>query len=470
MKIAGIYLLVGALWILFSDMVVERIAPNPSALTTISIYKGWGFIIVTALLLYWLIQRHTAELREDDERLHLITDAIPALISYLDSNRIYRFSNRAFEDWFGSRADGKNMDEFLGQAVYQTVAGYVDEVMRGKRVHYQAEIPYSNGARFVDATYIPDRGSNGIVKGYFSLVQDITERRQEEAEVRRWADAFEHCAHGIAIGDPDTNRIVVCNSAFAALHKARNEDIVGSSMLSLYAPTDHALVRESVIRSDQIGHAQLEANMIRRDGSNFPVQVDLVSVRGDDGDPLYRVATIQEISQRKKDEQEIAYQANVLAQVNDAVIASDENFIIKSWNAAAERTYGWETQEVLGQSSEKILQTEVPGNTRKEAIQHIVEAGEYFAEVTQVRKDGSHVDVEAHTVSMRDEAGRVTGYISVNREISERKRAESAALESEARYQRVLDSMMEGCQIIDFEWRYVYINEVAAEQGKCKRD
>ena len=80
----------------------------------------------------------------------------------------------------------------------------------------------------MDATYIPDTGSNGIVKGYFSLVQDITERRQEEAEVRRWADAFEHCAHGIAIGDPDTNRIVVCNSAFAALHKARNEDIVGS--------------------------------------------------------------------------------------------------------------------------------------------------------------------------------------------------------------------------------------------------
>src|SRR6185369_12361875 len=122
MKIAGIYLLVGALWILFSDMVVERIAPNPSALTTISIYKGWGFIIVTALLLYWLIQRHTAELREDDERLHLITDGIPALISYMDTNRIYRFSNRAFEDWFGSRADGKKMDEFLGPAVYQTIA------------------------------------------------------------------------------------------------------------------------------------------------------------------------------------------------------------------------------------------------------------------------------------------------------------------------------------------------------------
>ena len=86
--------------------------------------------------------------------------------------------------------------------------------------------------------------------------------------------------------------------------------------------------------------------------------------------------------------------------------------------------YGWKLQEVAGQPAEKILQTEFSGNTREDAIQHIVKVGEYFAEVTQVRKDGSHVDVEAHTVSMRDEAGRVTGYISVNREITERKRAE----------------------------------------------
>ncbi len=276
----------------------------------------------------------------------------------------------------------------------------------------------------MDATYIPDRGANGVIKGYFALVQDITERRQAEEEMRRWADAFEHCAHGIAIGDPTTNRIVVCNSAFAALHKSRSEDVVGSSILSLYAPDDHALIRASVTRSDQIGHVQYEAHMIRRDGSTFPVQVDLVSVRGDNGELLYRVATTQDISERKKAEQEIAYQANILAQVNDAVIASDENFMIKSWNAAAERTYGWKAEEVVGQLAEKILQTEFSGNTREEVIRQIKQTGEYFAEVTQARRDGTRVDVEAHTVSMHDESGRVTGFISVNRDITQRKRTE----------------------------------------------
>jgi PAS domain S-box-containing protein len=467
MQIAGIYLLIGTLWILFSDMIAERVAPDPASLTTISIYKGWGYIIVTAILLYWLVQRHTAELRENEKKLRLVTDAIPALISYTDADRIYRFTNRAYEDWFGSRADGQRLDEFLGEAAYQTISRYVDKALHGQMVHYQADVPFSDGrARFVDAIYVPDIATNGVVKGYFALVQDFTERRQAEEEIRLWADAFENCAHGIAIGDPTTNRIIACNSAFAALYKSRAETIVGSSILSLYASSDHGLVRESVIRSDQIGHARFEANMIRRDGSTFPIEVDLVSVRGDDGDMLYRVATTQEISERKKAEREIAYQANILAQVNDAVLASDENFIIKSWNAAAERMYGWKADEVVGQTAENILQTEFSDSTREGAVQQIKGSGEFFAEVTQVHKDGTRFDVEAHTVSMRDEAGRVTGFISVNRDITERKRAESAALESEARYHRVLDSMMEGCQIIDFDWRYAYINERAAEQGK----
>jgi PAS domain S-box-containing protein len=468
LKISGIYLLIGTLWILFSDKAAERIALDQSMLTMISIYKGWGFILVTAIMLYWLIQRHTAELSEGGEKLRLVTDAMPALISYVDADRRYQFSNQAYEEWFGYKADGKKINEVLGSAAYQTVSGYVDAALQGRTVHYQTEIPYQDGgARFVDATYVPDKGENGRVKGFFALVQDITERRQEEEKVRQWADAFEHCAHGIAIGNPATNRIVVCNSAFAALHKSRIEEIVGSSILRLYESSDHDLVRHSVTRADQLGHVQFEANMIRRDGSTFPVQMDVVSVRGDEEEGiLYRVATAQDISERKKNEKEIAHQAGILARVNDAVIATDENFIIRSWNAAAERIYGWEAEEVTGTRAEKVLQTRFSNITREEAIRRVTETGEFSEEVTQARKDGTRFDVNARTVTVRSADGDITGFISVNREITDRKRAESAALESEARYHRVLDAMMEGCQIIDFDWRYFYVNKVAADQGR----
>ena len=175
LRIAAIYLLIGILWILFSDRALEQIALDPSTLITISIYKGWGFMIVTAVLLYWLIQRHTAELGEKESRLRLITDAMPALISYVDSDRRYRFNNQAYEEWFGHRAEGKSVEEVLGRPAYLKIARYVDEALSGRLVTYQAEIPYNEkGSRFIEATYVPDRAENGRVKGFFALIQDIT--------------------------------------------------------------------------------------------------------------------------------------------------------------------------------------------------------------------------------------------------------------------------------------------------------
>lgn len=467
LKIAGIYLLVGVLWILFSDKLAEKIALNQSMLTTISIYKGWGFVLVTALMLYWLIQRHSARLHTSEERLRTLTNALPALISYVDKDRRYHFNNRAYQEWFGHRVDGREMVEVVGADAYKKLSPYIDRVLRGETVTYESELTLKQaGTRFVSATYVPDREPNGEVRGFYALVQDITERKEEEAERRQWADAFEHCAHGIAIGDPASHRIVVCNSAFARLHKARVEDVVGSAILSLYAPSDHEHIRRNITRSDQIGHAQYEATMIRRDKSTFPVQMDLVSVRGDDGDLLYRVATVQDISRRKDAEKEAVYQASILEHVNDAVIALDKDLVITSWNAAAELMYGWMAAEVLGKKGEHILRTEFFKKTRAEVIEVLRESGEFSAEVTQVRKDGTRFPVETRTVSMYDESRNTTGFVSVNRDITSRKQAEADILESELRYHRILDSMMEGCQIIDFNWRYVYVNDVVAQQGQ----
>ena len=132
LKIAGLYLFIGGLWILFSDQLAARITSDPVLLTRISLYKGWGFILVTAFLLYWLIREHTNALRGGEEQLRIITDALPALISYVDADRRYRFRNRAYEEWFGQEVQGKYLEEVLGKAAYQTISGYVERHSKGK--------------------------------------------------------------------------------------------------------------------------------------------------------------------------------------------------------------------------------------------------------------------------------------------------------------------------------------------------
>src|SRR5512145_10929 len=93
LQIAAAYLLIGGLWILFSDQIAARIARSEQMLAIISLYKGWAYVLITALLLYLLIQRHTANLRASEVQLHRILDSLPALISYVDRERRYQFTN-----------------------------------------------------------------------------------------------------------------------------------------------------------------------------------------------------------------------------------------------------------------------------------------------------------------------------------------------------------------------------------------
>src|SRR5688500_15024058 len=92
-QIAALYLLLGGLWILLSDQIAARVALNEAMLATISLYTGWGYVLVTALLLYWLIRRHSAALRTSEEQLKRVLDALPALISYVGPDRCYQFTN-----------------------------------------------------------------------------------------------------------------------------------------------------------------------------------------------------------------------------------------------------------------------------------------------------------------------------------------------------------------------------------------
>ena len=106
MEIAGIYLFLGGAWILLSDQVAAKIAVSEEMLATISLYKGWGFILVTAFLLYWMVRRLTSALQASEQQLHRVIDAVPAFISYVDADLRYRFTNKSYEEWFDERTDG----------------------------------------------------------------------------------------------------------------------------------------------------------------------------------------------------------------------------------------------------------------------------------------------------------------------------------------------------------------------------
>ncbi|CAD6873862.1 Multidomain signal transduction protein including CheB-like methylesterase, CheR-like methyltransferase and BaeS-like histidine kinase [Methylomonas fluvii] len=137
-------------------------------------------------------------------------------------------------------------------------------------------------------------------------VQDITEAKLTAAEKQRWIDAFRYCGHGIAIGNPETGRLVTCNPAFAEMLGYDNADqFEGQLILSLYAPEHVEFARRRLHEADQFGKIRYESVYRRKDGSEFDVAVDLVSVKNAEQKVMYRAATVQDISVRKKQEMEL---------------------------------------------------------------------------------------------------------------------------------------------------------------------
>ena len=130
------------------------------------------------------LQKSEAALREREQELRLITDALPALISYVDANGYYQFVNRTYEVWFNCSRDeilGKSVRELLGEAAYRIAEPYSNQAQAGQITTYEAEIPYPFGKKYVSTTFIPDFSPNAQVKGYYGLVTDISDRKRAEA-------------------------------------------------------------------------------------------------------------------------------------------------------------------------------------------------------------------------------------------------------------------------------------------------
>lgn len=131
-------------------------------------------------------------------------------------------------------------------------------------------------------------------------------------------------------------------------------------------------------------------------------------------------------------------QANILQNVSDAVIVTDLDFNIQSWNKSAEQMYGWRECEVIGRSAVDLLRPKyrVPGG-RSAVLLQFAEAGVWTGEAMHFRRDDQMVDVFTSVTLLRDAAGKPTGAVAINRDISPLKQAEQHQLNMALERERI---------------------------------
>ncbi|MBP6673024.1 MAG: PAS domain S-box protein, partial [Bacteroidetes bacterium] len=172
-----------------------------------------------------------------------------------------------------------------------------------------------------------------------------------------------------------------------------------------------------------------------------------ISRRDEQGNPLTISGIVIDITERKRAEEQVRYQSKLLAQVNDAVIATDDKYYITYWNECAERMYGWKAEEVIGKLSTAVLHPELDRISREQAIKELTLNGKVTTSGTQAQKNGARVDFEASTIAVLDENKQIIGYVSINRDMSDRKQTEQALHDSENRYRLLFNSNIDGISI-----------------------
>ncbi len=151
-------------------------------------------------------------------------------------------------------------------------------------------------------------------------------------------------------------------------------------------------------------------------------------------------------------------------------IGSDES--VADINGKASEILGYSRLEVKGKN---WFDTFVPEAEREGArrLFHDMLTGSLrhmHSEYSLVTRQGEERTYNFHNILVSDEKGKTLGVISSGDDVTERKRKEKASKAVENRLQVSLDFMIEGCQIIDYDWRYLYVNEAAAKQGRKKKE
>jgi PAS domain S-box-containing protein len=164
------------------------------------------------------------------------------------------------------------------------------------------------------------------------------------------------------------------------------------------------------------------------------------------------------IERSRSIEERLAYYAYLEENTYDAFIVTDENLLVKVWNRGAERMYGWKADEVLGRHIWEAVPLEMSEEERGEVLRELSERGQYRVEAITYAKDGTPVWVEGITIALRGgepEEDRITSYVNIRRDISERKRFE----EEQQCLVNIVQNFSDFVGIADLDWRATFLNE-----------
>src|SRR5229473_5853295 len=392
------------------------------------------------------------------------TDAIITV----DERSAILFVNKAAERIFGHP-----VSEMMGREVTMLMPDYLREVHRKAVGRY-----LKTGNRHISWTAIKLTGLHrtgkefpievslgehvhGKERIFTGIVRDISEREESEALIRQSEEKYAKMVHSspdaITLRSLPDRRYLEVNEGFARLTGYTAEEVLGKTPGELNLWVEREPHRTTLRKLEAEGQVTGEEFRFRTKSGEIRygrVSAVRVAVNG----KQCMLSVTHDITDRKRAEEALSQLASIVESSDDAIVGKTLDGTIVSWNAGAERIYGYSASEVVGKPVSILLpekeRDEVPEILRRlskdERIHHY--------ETVRVRKGGQQINVSVTISPVKDAEGIIIGASAIARDITDRKRVEEKLQESESHFRSLVHDAPYGIYRVTLDGRLLHVN------------
>jgi PAS domain S-box-containing protein len=424
------------------------------------------------------LQELAARIEQQARIFDLVLSASPDPICVVDRVGRFTYANLALAQLFGlpqGHILGKTWRqlELPTEFIESEPIDGQREVVFATRRPLTKEITYrtNNGVRDYECILSPILGDSNTVEAVICTARDVTERNLVEESLREsesnYRHLFEYANDSIFIIDLSTSRILDANQNAARRLGYTRKELLKLKTKDIDGPVP--LERQKTINQQlqATGSFIFEHALRRKDGTKIQVEISsrIIEYR----DQLVSLSFVRDITSRKQAEERMRLLESAVENTQDGILITEAKHIdapgpeLLYVNQAFTRITGYDLTEVLGRTP-RLLQGPKTDRSQLDKIRTALQDQKPVqVELLNYRKDGSEFWVELNIVPIASKEGKVTHWVALQREITERKQAEAALVASKQQISKILESITDGFFTVDEQWHFTYVNQKAEQ-------
>jgi len=297
------------------------------------------------------------------------------------------------------------------------------------------------------------------------LQETLKAKEKEILELKKWQQFFQGSQWGIAISSKDGKTIHSINPAFAKMYGFEPEELIGKPFSTLFVPHVRTDLKLKLAKVRKGNSQSFESENIRKNGTVFPVQVDVNAVMDDEGKFQYQTFSITDLSETKKKEAEQTHYRNLWDRIQEEIMVIDKDYRIVDINKTFIATFGLSREKIIGHHCFEISHGyNVPCNEMGEdcPLKIVFETGKVSSCIHKhILPNGREIFQDLRLSPVKDESDKVRFVIEAVREITELKKIQESISTQQAFLKTILNNTHDTIIVLNKDLQIVFANSQA---------